>query len=66
MAHDYYSLPYDDPNIEKSFLQWNCYLIVPNEYFTTSEQFDNFLENDKYTRKYVMRREEINSFIEEK
>lgn len=46
-------------------IQWNYYLIVPNEYFTTSEQLDDFLENDKYTRKYVMRREEINSFIEE-
>lgn len=64
IGDEYYQLPFDK-NTEECILQWNCYLIVPTKYFTTPEQLDKFLENEKYTRKYAIKEEEINSFIKE-
>jgi hypothetical protein len=64
LGNDYYNLPYRNPELEESFLQWNCYLIVPTKYFTTPEQLDEFLDNDKYTRKHAIKEEEIDLFIE--
>lgn len=61
----YYNLPYNDQNIDKSFLQLNCYLIVPKEYFLNQEQIDNFENNDKYTRKFAINVDKIDSFIQE-
>lgn len=55
LGNEYYKTPGD--------IQWNYYLIVPTKYFTTPEQLDDFLENDKYTRKYAIKEEEIDSFI---
>jgi hypothetical protein len=63
IGDEYYQLPFDK-NTEECILQWNCYLIVPTKYFTTPEQLDEFLDNDKYTRKHAIKEEEIDLFIE--
>jgi hypothetical protein len=56
MVSDYYSA--------EGFQQWNFYLIVPAELFASEEQKTEFINNDKYTRKYIVSKDNIGRFIE--
>lgn len=66
--------PYTDFNTEfivgeyykqEVFLQWNCYLIVSEEEVEKSRFSTKEIEdNEKYTRKFVIKNTEIDKFIE--
>ena len=57
MESDYYRTP--------GFLQWNYYLIVPND--LVDEKTIKIIEDDnRYTRKYVIERSKIGEFIDDR
>ncbi len=50
---------------QEGFLQWNCYLILPEEEVVKSKFTTKEIENDeKYTRKFVVKRDQIDNFVE--
>lgn len=57
MISDYYQ--------NSGFLQWNFYLIIPKELVNKSD-IKIINENDTYTRKFVIKKDNIDSFIEER
>jgi hypothetical protein len=57
MISDYYQ--------NRGFLQWNFYLIIPKEFVNKSD-IKIIEENDIYTRKFVIEKDMIDSFIKER
>lgn len=53
---------YDDMYFNTN-MQWNMYLIVPPSLFKNKAEKELFMNNDKYTRKYIIPKKQINSFI---
>lgn len=48
------------------FLQWNYYVIIPEELVPHDETIKIIETSDTYSRKFVMKRDEIDSFMEER
>lgn len=57
MITDYYN--------NSGFLQWNYYLIIPKD-LISEERIQEIEKNDIYTRKFVIDRAEIDSFIDDR
>lgn len=57
---DYYSNP------ERSFLAWNQYIIIPLDLVGSFEEVEKIQAEQKYTRKYVIERGDIKTFIEDR
>lgn len=55
MISDYYE--------NGGYLQWNYYLIIPNDLLTNDHNIRSIEENDIYTRKYVLNREIIDYWV---
>lgn len=57
---DYYSIP--------GFLQWNYYLICTDKAFISepeyAEQREEFLNNEKYTRKFIVSEQDLEQYLE--
>jgi len=58
MVSDYYT--------ENGFLQWNFYLIVPKEVLLPDNTIEKIENNEDYTRKFVIKNSDIQSFIKER
>lgn len=58
---------YDIANIyynTEGFLQWNIYLMIPEDLVNTGEEINSIESSTTYARKYVTPREDINTTIE--
>jgi len=56
MISDYYK--------DSGFLQWNYYVIIPEDLVPNDEIIKLIENNDKYARKIIVKRDKIKSFLE--
>ena len=46
------------------FLQWNFYLIIPSDLVSDNQKKVEIENNDRYTRKFILDRDQIAPFLE--